>query len=172
MTACQNRPMSRHHAPSTRANRLLRAAGGRFSEHIYEYVEHGGTAVAADALGVDESRVLKTLVFEDDGGHGLVVLMRGDREVSKKDLARALGRKRVELCPPVRAERLSGYRVGGTSPFGLKTPMPIFLDRSAPEIDPIYVNGGSRGYLVGLARADLLRLLAPTRVDATQAPDA
>jgi Cys-tRNA(Pro) deacylase len=160
--------MSRSRAPSTPANRLLRAAGVPFTEHVYEYVEHGGTAVAAGSLGVDEACVLKTLVFEDDEQQGLVVLMRGDREVSKKDLARVLGVKRIELCDPQRAERLSGYRVGGTSPFGLKTPMPVYLDRSAIAIDPLYVNGGSRGYLIGLAQQELLRLLAPALVDAVQ----
>ncbi|HUN91523.1 MAG TPA: aminoacyl-tRNA deacylase [Burkholderiaceae bacterium] len=165
--------MTRERAPSTPANRALRAAGVAFSEHFYAYVEHGGTEVAARALGVEERRVLKTLVFEGDG-RGLVVLMRGDREVSRRQLGRVLGLKRVELCAPQRAEKLSGYRVGGTSPFGLRTPMPVYVERSAIEDvgGPLFVNGGSRGYLVGLALADLVRVLDPTPVDVAEPPAA
>jgi Cys-tRNA(Pro) deacylase len=152
-------------APSTPATRLLRERGIPFTEHLYRYEDKGGTRVSARELGVDEHAVVKTLVMEDDRGAPLVVLMHGDREVSVKALARLLGRKSVQPCKPEVANRHSGYQVGGTSPFGTRRPMPVYLERSVLDLPRIYLNGGSRGFLVGLAPADVAQLLAPTLVD-------
>lgn len=152
-------------APSTPATRLLRQHGVPYTEHLYRYEEHGGTRVSARELGVDEHAVVKTLVLEDDGGEPLVVLMHGDREVSTKALARQLGRKTVQICRPEVANRHSGYLVGGTSPFGTRKRLPVYVERSVLGLERIYVNGGSRGFLVGLAPGDLVRLLAPVAVD-------
>jgi Cys-tRNA(Pro) deacylase len=157
-------------APSTPATRLLREQGVRYSEHLYRYEERGGTRVSARELGVDEHAVVKTLVMEDEGGAPLVVLMHGDREVSTKALARQVGRRSVQICRPEVANRHSGYQVGGTSPFATRKPMPVFIERSVAALPRIYVNGGSRGFLVGLAPADLVRVLAPTPVDVAIAP--
>ena len=151
--------------PSTPATRLLREKGVAYTEHPYRYEERGGTAVSARELGVPEHAVVKTLVLEDDRGAPLVLLMHGDREVSTKALARQLGRKSVEMCKPEVANRHSGYQVGGTSPFGTRKAMPVFLERSILSLERIYVNGGSRGFLVGLAPQELVRLLSPTLVD-------
>ncbi len=151
--------------PSTPATRLLREQGVSYTEHPYRYEERGGTAVSARELGVDEHAVVKTLVFEDDAGAPLVVLMHGDREVSTKSLARQLGRKAVQICRPEVANRHSGYQVGGTSPFGTRKAMPVYVERSILALPRIYVNGGSRGFLVGIAPAELTRLLAATPVD-------
>jgi Cys-tRNA(Pro) deacylase len=152
--------------PSTAATRLLREHGVAYSEHPYRYEEHGGTRVSARELGVDEHAVVKTLVMEDEEGAPLVVLMHGDREVSTKALARQLGKKAIQICRPEVAQRHSGYLVGGTSPFGTRKAMPVFVERSILSLDRLYVNGGSRGFLVGIAPADLVRVLAPTPVDA------
>jgi Cys-tRNA(Pro) deacylase len=152
-------------APSTPATRLLRERGVPYSEHLYRYEDKGGTRVSARELGVDEHAVVKTLVMEDDQGAPLVVLMHGDREVSVKALARLLGRKSVQPCKPEVANRHSGYQVGGTSPFGTRRPMPVYLERSVLDLPRIYLNGGSRGFLVGLAPADAVQVLAPTLVD-------
>jgi Cys-tRNA(Pro) deacylase len=152
-------------APSTPATRLLRQHGVPYTEHLYRYEEHGGTRVSARELGVDEHAVVKTLVLEDDAGEPLVVLMHGDREVSTKALARQLGRKTVQICRPEVANRHSGYLVGGTSPFGTRKKLPVYVERSVLGLERIYVNGGSRGFLVGLAPGDLVRLLAPVAVD-------
>ena len=155
--------------PSTPANRLLRAQKIAFTEHFYTYVEHGGTEVASAALGLPEHAVVKTLVLQDDRAHPLVMIMHGDREVSMKNLARAIGAKHIESCKPEVAERHSGYRVGGTSPFGTRKAMPVYLERSVFDLERIWINGGSRGYLLGIAPADLVALLKPTAVDAAQA---
>ncbi len=152
--------------PSTPATRLLRQRGVAYTEHPYRYEEHGGTRVSARELGVDEHAVVKTLVMEDDAGAPLVVLMHGDREVSTKALARQLGRKTVQICRPDVAQRHSGYLVGGTSPFGTRKAMPVYVERSILALDRIYLNGGSRGFLVGISPAELVRVLAPTPVDA------
>jgi Cys-tRNA(Pro) deacylase len=146
--------------------RFLREKGVAFTEHPYRYEEHGGTAVSARELGVDEHAVVKTLVMEDESGAPLVVLMHGDREVSVKALARQLGRRSIAICKPEVANRHSGYLVGGTSPFGTRKAMPVCLERTILDLDRIYVNGGSRGFLVGLAPGELVRLLSPTLVDA------
>jgi Cys-tRNA(Pro) deacylase len=147
------------------AVRALRAAGVAFEPHVYVWEPHGGTAASAAALGADEHRVIKTLIFEDDRKKPLCILMHGDREVSTKNLARALAVKTVGPCTPEVADRHSGYQVGGTSPFGLRRAMPIYLQSTIAELPRIYVNGGARGFLVELATADLVRVLAPTLVD-------
>jgi Cys-tRNA(Pro) deacylase len=137
-----------------------------FTEHQYRYEERGGTAVSARALGVDEHAVIKTLVMEDENKKPLIVLMHGDREVSTKNLARQIGAKTVTPCAPDVAQRHTGYMVGGTSPFGTRKALPIYLERSIAELDRLYVNGGRRGFLVSLAPADLIRVLQPTLVTA------
>ena len=154
----------------TPAGRALRAARIPFTEHDYEYREHGGTAWAAEALGLPEHAMIKTLVMQDNHRLPLVVLMHGDREVSTRSLARALGVSGVTPCPPDVAERHSGYRVGGTSPFGLRRMLPIYMEATIAELDQIYINAGRRGHLVGLAAADLVSLLRPTPVSAAQTP--
>ena len=156
--------MGRDRAPATAAVRALRAAGASFSEHPYAYVAHGGTAAFAAAAGVDEHAVVKTLVMEDDARRPLVVLMHGGREVSTKELARALGVKSVHPCAPETAERHSGYQVGGTSPFGLRKPLPVYVEESVLALPVIYINGGRRGFIVGLDPKELVRLLRPTPV--------
>ena len=151
-------------APSTNATRLLKQAGVAYTEHLYRYEDHGGTAVSARELGVEEHAVVKTLVMEDEKGAPLIVLMHGDREVSTKDLARQIGAKAVHPCKPEVANRHSGYLVGGTSPLGTKKAMPVHAEASIFDLDRIYLNGGSRGFLVGLDPKDLERILALTRV--------
>ncbi|HET7754587.1 MAG TPA: Cys-tRNA(Pro) deacylase [Anaeromyxobacteraceae bacterium] len=152
-------------SPSTPAVRMLRERRVSFTEHPYRYEEKGGTAVSSRELGVPEHAVVKTLVMEDDAGAPLIVLMHGDREVSTKALARQLGKKSVEICRPEVANRHSGYLVGGTSPFGTRKKMPVYVERSILDLDRVYINGGSRGFLVGIAPADLVSVLAPTPVD-------
>lgn len=156
--------MSHSAAPVTPAVRVLRAAGVAFTEHLYRYEEHGGTRVSARELGVDEHAVVKTLVMEDDTRAPLIVLMHGDLEVSTKQLARAIGCKHVEPCKPDVANRHSGYLVGGTSPFGTRKAMPVYVERTILDLPRIYINGGARGFLVGLAPPDLERVLNPTPV--------
>ncbi|MFN7953732.1 MAG: Cys-tRNA(Pro) deacylase [bacterium] len=152
--------------PATQAVRTLRAAKVDFAPHLYRYEERGGTAVSARELGVDEHAVVKTLVMEDERRQPLVVLMHGDREVSTKELARHLGVKSIEPCKPEVADRHSGYQVGGTSPFGLRRAMPIYVEESILALPTIYVNGGKRGFLVAIAPRELLRVLdaKPVRV--------
>jgi len=157
--------MTKDRHPVTAAVRVLREHGVAFTHHPYEYVERGGTEVSARELGVPENAVIKTLVMEDDHGHPLVVLMHGDREVSTKNLARFLGAKSVVPCAPAVADRHSGYQVGGTSPFGTRRAMPVYLERSIAKLPRLYINGGKRGYLVGMVPADLVRVLKPTLVD-------
>jgi len=147
------------HVSETPATQFLRQHHVDFVEHPYEYVEHGGTSESARQLGVDEHHVVKTLVMEDEHGKPLIVLMHGDRTVSTKNLARQIGVKRVEPCKPEVANRHSGYLVGGTSPFGLKKKMPVFVEAAVLELPTIYLNGGRRGYLVSLAPEVLTRLL-------------
>ncbi|MFM8691081.1 MAG: Cys-tRNA(Pro) deacylase [Limnohabitans sp.] len=138
------------HVSETPATQMLRGAGIAFTEHPYEYVEHGGTAESARQLGVDEHAVVKTLVMQDERAQPLVVLMHGDRQVSTKNLAREIGAKSVEPCKPEVAQRHSGYQVGGTSPFGLRKPMPIYVEASVLALPRICINGGRRGFLVGI----------------------
>jgi Cys-tRNA(Pro) deacylase len=153
------------HVSETPATQWLRRHGVNFSEHLYEYVEHGGTAVSASALGVDEHAVVKTLVMEDEAAKALIVLMHGDRRVSTKNLARQIGRKRIEPCSPEVAQRHTGYQVGGTSPFGTRRVMPIYVERSVLDLRGIYINGGRRGYLVGIAPSVLIQHLRAQPVD-------
>ena len=136
-----------------------------FTEHPYDYEPHGGTRVSAERLGVPEHDVVKTLIMEDEEKKPLVVLMHGDREVSLRALARQLGKKRVEPCRVEVAERHSGYQVGGTSPFGLRKPMPIVVEKTIVERPRIWINGGRRGFLVSLAPHELVRVLAPRLVE-------
>ena len=136
-----------------------------FTEHSYRYQERGGTRASSRALGVDEHVVIKTLVMEDERHGPFIVLMHGDREVSTKDLARQIGRKSVNPCDPAVAQKHTGYLVGGTSPFGTRRPLPVFLERSVLHLDKVYVNGGRRGFLVALAPRDLERVLRPVLVD-------
>ena len=147
------------HVSETPATQFLRKAGVAFSEHPYEYEEHGGTEVSARELGVDEHHVVKTLVMQDEAAKPLIVLMHGDRKVSTKNLARQIGCKSVEPCKPEVASRHSGYMVGGTSPFGTRKAMPVYVEESILALDRIYINGGRRGYLVGIAPAVLLAVL-------------
>jgi Cys-tRNA(Pro) deacylase len=151
--------------PSTPATELLPRHGDANTEHTYEYVEHGGTAVSSSALGVPEHAVVKTLVMETDKGDPLVVLMHGDRKVATKELARVAGVKRIFPCKPEVAQRHSGYLVGGTSPFGTRRKMPVYLERSVLALPRIYINGGRRGYLLGMEPDVLARVLAPILVE-------
>lgn len=156
--------MSALRVPSTPAVLMLRAAGIAFTPHFYDYEERGGTAVSARELGVDEHAVIKTLVMQDENARPWIVLMHGDRQVSAKALARHLGVKRIEACKPEVAERHSGYRVGGTSPFATRRRMPVCLERSVLDLPRIYINGGSRGFLVSLPPQVLLDVLQPELV--------
>ena len=150
--------------PVTMAIRVLRQNKVEFTPHLYTYEERGGTRVSSSQLGVDEHAVIKTLIFEDDAKRPLCVLMHGDREVSAKNLARHIGTKSVAPCAAEVADRHSGYQVGGTSPFGLRRAMPVYCEASIAELPRIYINGGARGFLVGIAPADLVRVLKPTLV--------
>ncbi|MGH9468469.1 MAG: aminoacyl-tRNA deacylase [Terriglobales bacterium] len=156
-------------APVTPAVRWLRAHAAQYQEHLYAYAEHGGTAASARELGVDEHQVVKTLILEDDAGEPLVLLMHGDREVSTQALARQLGRRSIAPCRPDVAERHSGYRVGGTSPFGTRNALPVFAEASVAALPRLFINGGKRGFLVEMSGAELFRLLAPTPVEAATA---
>jgi Cys-tRNA(Pro) deacylase len=149
----------------TPATVFLASHGVTFTEHYYDYVEHGGTGVSSSALGVPEHEVVKTLVMETERGDPLIVLMHGDRKVSTKELARVAGVKRIFPSKPEVAQRHSGYLVGGTSPFGTRKPMPIYLERSVLELPRIYINGGRRGYLLGMASSELTRVLSPVLVE-------
>jgi len=153
------------HVSETPATRFLRDRGVAFSEHPYEYEERGGTRVSARELGVPEHAVVKTLIMEDEAKRPIVVLMHGDRIVSTKNLARQIGAKTVQPCNPEVAQRHSGYLVGGTSPFGTRKAMPVYLEKSVLDLPKIYINGGRRGYLVGIEPKQLLDLLSPTLVE-------
>jgi Cys-tRNA(Pro) deacylase len=154
------------HISETPATQWLKRQGVAFTEHPYDYVEHGGTAESARQLGVDEHAVVKTLVMQDERARPLVVLMHGDREVSTKNLARAIGVKSVEPCKPEVAQRHSGYLIGGTSPFGFKRDgVPVFVQRSVLDLPRIFINGGRRGFLVGVEPIALTATLAATPVD-------
>ncbi len=147
------------HVSETPATQALRRAAVVFTEHVYDYVAHGGTAESARQLGVSEHEVVKTLVMQDDKAQPLIVLMHGDRQVSTKNLARAIGVKSIEPCKPEVAQRHSGYAVGGTSPFGTRKAMPVFVQASVLALSRILINGGRRGFLVGLAPQVLTQLL-------------
>ena len=149
----------KEHVSETPATGLLRKEGVAFSEHPYAYEEHGGTAVSSQALGVPEHAVVKTLVMQDEAARPLIVLMHGDCKVSTKNLARAIGCKSVEPCKLEVAQRHSGYMIGGTSPFGTRKAMPVYVEESILALEKIYINGGRRGYLVGIAPAVLTGVL-------------
>lgn len=138
---------------------MLRGAGVAFTEHVYAYVDHGGTAESARQLGWAEHSVVKTLVMQDEHARPLIVLMHGDKQVSTKNLARAIGVKSVEPCKPEVAQRHTGYQVGGTSPFGTRKAMPVFVEASVLALPALLINGGRRGYLVGLSPAVLEAIL-------------
>ena len=162
--------MSKDKLPVTNAIRVLREHGVAWTDHPYAYEERGGTEVSARELGVPEHQVVKTLVMEDDRRQPMIVLMHGDREVSTKSLARHLGAKTVAPCAPAVADRHSGYQVGGTSPFGTRRAMPVYMQATIASLPRVYINGGRRGYLVGLVPADVVRVLKPTLVDIAAAP--
>ena len=153
-----DRPVARKaHVSATPATDLLRERGVAYTEHPYAYEAHGGTAVSARELGVDEHAVIKTLVMEDERGRPLLVLMHGDRTVSTKNLARQIGARRVAPCKPEVAGRHSGYLIGGTSPFGTRKAMPVYAESGMFKLSRIYLNGGRRGFLVGLAPDEIGR---------------
>lgn len=153
------------HVSETPATAFLKKHGVAYTEHPYEYEARGGTRVSSEKLGVPEPSVIKTLVMQDEEKKPLVVLMHGDREVSTKNLARQIGKKKVEPCAPDVAERHSGYQVGGTSPFGLRKPMPIYVERTVLDLEKIWINGGRRGFLVGLTPDVLTRTVGAQPVD-------
>ena len=154
----------------TPAIRVLREHAVAFTEHSYKYEDRGGTRVSARELGVDEHTVVKTLVMQDEAKRPLIVLMHGDREVSTKNLARQIGAKTVAPCDPAAAERQTGYQVGGTSPFGTRKTLPVYIERTILDLPLIYINGGKRGFLVSLTPDELARVLSPTTVEVAIAP--
>jgi Cys-tRNA(Pro) deacylase len=158
--------MKSENSPETPATRFLHQHGIAYSSHLYAYEEHGGTWVSARELNVDEHVVIKTLIMEDESTKPLTVLMHGDCKVSTKELARQIGCKKVEPCKPETAHRHSGFLVGGTSPFGTKKKMPVYIEKTILALPLIYINGGRRGFLVGLHPHDLVRALAPQTVEA------
>ncbi len=147
------------HVSETPATQFLRQHGVAFTEHVYDYVDKGGTAESSRQLGVAENEIVKTLVMQDERGQPLIVLMHGDKQVSTKNLARQIGAKSVEPCQPAVAQRHSGYLVGGTTPVGLKKAMPVYVDATVMALERLCINGGRRGYLVGIAPAVLTTLL-------------
>ncbi|MBX3605715.1 MAG: Cys-tRNA(Pro) deacylase [Piscinibacter sp.] len=153
------------HVSETPATAWLREHRVEFTEHVYDYVEHGGTEESARQLGIDEHAVVKTLVMQDARAEPLIVLMHGDRQVSTKNLARAIGAKSVEPCKPEVAQRHSGYQVGGTSPFGTRKAMPVYVEASVLALPKIHINGGRRGYLIGLEPRVLTELLGARPVE-------
>ncbi|MFG6465724.1 Cys-tRNA(Pro) deacylase [Roseateles sp. BYS87W] len=157
------------HVSETPATQVLKRAGIAFTEHVYEYVEHGGTSESSKQLGVDEHAVVKTLVMQDEKADPLIVLMHGDCTVSLKELARQIPCKKVEPCKPEVAQRHSGYQVGGTSPFGVRKAMPVFVEASILELPKICINGGRRGYLVGIEPRVLTELLGARPVHCANA---
>ena len=161
-----NRRMAKpRHVSETPAVAFLKVHGVEFTEHVYEYLEHGGAQHSAEVLGLDPFAVVKTLVMQDDKGRPLIVLMHGNRTVSTRNLARQIGVKSVEPCTPETANRHSGYLVGGTSPFGTRKPMPVYIERSILALPKVCLNGGRRGYLLGIAPEICVRLLKAQAVD-------
>jgi len=152
--------------PTTLAVRLLRLEKVEFAPCFYDYEEYGGTETAARELGVDEHLVIKTLIFQDERQDSLIMLMHGDKQVSTKNLARQLQRKLLEPCPPARVNKLTGYQIGGVSPFATAKAMPVYVEQSILELPCLYINGGKRGFLVKISPAELVRLLRPTPVAA------
>ena len=157
--------MKTPHAPETQATKFLREHAVSYTPHLYTYEEHGGTKVSARELDVDEHAVIKTLVMEDETTKPLIVLMHGDCKVSTKELARQAGCKKIEPCQPDVANRHTGFLVGGTSPFGTKRRMPVYLEKSILDLPLIYINGGRRGFLVGITPQALVQALSPQLVE-------
>ena len=157
--------MGKNRAPVTAATRMLMQAKIDYTPHLYSYEERGGTAVSARELQVCEQQVIKTLVMEDEHGKPLLVLMHGDREVSTKTLARIIGVKTITPCSMETAQKHTGYQVGGTSPFATRKPLPVYMERTIQDLQRIYINGGKRGFLVGLSPLDMIGILAPTLVE-------
>jgi Cys-tRNA(Pro) deacylase len=156
--------MGKDKGPVTAAVRVLRESKVEFTEHIYKYVERGGTAEGARQLGLDEHSLVKTLIMEDELKRPVIVLMHGDLEVSTRELARIMEVKRVGPCTPETAQKHSGYMVGGTSPFGTRKEMPVYVEETILDLPRIYINGGKRGYLLGIDPAELSRVLKPVPV--------
>lgn len=156
--------MSKEKIPTTPAVLALKAQGADFTLYTYPYEERGGTKTAAVKLMVDEHRVIKTLVMEDDAGKPLIILMHGDKEVSTKSLARAIGVKSVSPCNPAMAEKHTGYKVGGTSPFGTRKTMPVYMEQTIADLPDLLINAGSRGLLAKMPTTELVRILKPTAV--------
>lgn len=156
--------MSSQKIPVTPAIRQLKAGAVSFSLHPYAYEEKGGTATASAVLGVAEHGVIKTLVMEDDSGNPFIVLMHGDKQVSAKALARQMGTKTVQSCPPKKAEKITGYVVGGISPFGTRLLLPVYMETSIADLPEIYINAGKRGLLLSMIPRDLIRILHPVIV--------
>lgn len=150
--------------PMTLAVRELQNAGVSFTTHLYEYQDKGGTSVSSRELGVDEHSVIKTLIMEADTKDIFIVLMHGDRQVSTKELARVIGVKTISPCAPATADKWSGYQVGGTSPFGTKRKMTVYMEQTILDLEKIYINGGKRGFLVGMDPKDAQGLLGPILV--------
>jgi Cys-tRNA(Pro) deacylase len=157
--------MSKEKFPTTQAIRSLKHHKIEFSIKTYKYEEKGGTAVAASELNLDEHRLVKTLVMENENGHPFLILMHGDNKVSTKALARALGVKTVSPCDPKVAQKHTGYFVGGTSPFGTKKPLKIYIEKTIVDFKKIYINAGKRGLLVEISPDDLMKTLNPTPVN-------
>ena len=153
------------HVSETPATQWLRGAGVAFTEHVYDYVTHGGTAESARQLGWPEHAVIKTLVMQNDRAEPLIMLMHGDKQVSTKNLARAIGAKSIAACQPEVAQRHSGYQVGGTSPFGIRKPLPVYVEASVLALPVLLINGGRRGYLIGMAPAVLVSALGAQAVN-------
>jgi len=158
--------VGKNRIPATPALHALKRAGAAFTAHPYDYVEHGGTAAAAAQLGVEEHQVVKTLVMAGPGGQPFLVLMHGDRQVSTKALARQLGLKAAAPCPERDAQRHTGCQVGGISPFGLRKPLPVYVEKSVLEMPRLFINGGKRGLLVQITPEVLRQVLDPTPVEA------
>lgn len=159
----------KEHAPETPATTFLRQHNVSFAEHLYNYVERGGTAESAKQLGVDEHAVVKTLVMQDQDAKPLLVLMHGDRQVSLKSLAQQIGAKKIDPCKPDVAQRHTGYQVGGTSPFGTRKNLPVYVERTILALPSIYINGGHRGFLVRISPSVLTQLLHAQPVDSAAA---
>ena len=156
--------MAKEKTPVTAAVRQLREEKVTFSDHLYAYVEKGGTAVSSRELGLDEHAVIKTLVMKDERSRPLIVLMHGDLQVSTKELARLIGAKQISPCSAETAQKLSGYQFGGTSPFGTRHQIPVYMEASIAALPKMFINGGKRGYLVGMAPSELVRVLKPQMV--------
>lgn len=157
--------MAKNRLPSTQAVRFLKSKKIPFTTHFYRYIEHGGTTEAAKQLSIDEHKIIKTLIFQDDSGNPLIVLINGDYDVSLKELARITGVKKYILPHADKAEKYTGYRVGGTSPFGIKTKMPVFAQEDIFILDTIVINGGQRGFLVEISPDCLIEYLGAKKVD-------